>query len=460
MLKAIGGIALGAAALLAAGCGGGGGDSTGAPSGTSPPPPPAIARTDAFRFLNQATFGATDAEIQKVSSHGAWIDAQLAQPASLQLPDVVTAFNALPQPVMNFGQLQDDRVAAWFDNAVRGEDQLRQRTAFALSQIMVTSDQSLQPYPFALADYYDMLARNAFGDFRQLIEDVTLHPAMGVYLSMLGNQKPNAARNIRPDENLCARAHAAVHDRSRRAEPRRKRASRRAGSADPDLRPGDHRGLCARLHRLELRRRESTSRSRVASLANQIAADEGVCGAARYGRETLLSYPGAGSRRFLPDRRPRRISPMRSTTSSVTRTSRRSSRKQLIQRLVTSNPSPQYVERIARRFNDDGTGRRGNLGAVVRAILLDPEARDARTASDAAGKLKEPLLRLTQLWRAYDVASASGSISIRGLRRDRSARGRCCRRRSSISSVRSMRRRARSRIRTWSHPRCRSRPST
>ena len=202
MLKAIGGIALGAAALLAAGCGGGGGDSTGAPSGTSPPPPPAVARTDAFRFLNQATFGANDAEIQKVSGYGAWIDAQLAQPASLQLPDVVTAFNALPQPVMNFGQLQDDRVAAWFDNAVRGEDQLRQRTAFALSQIMVTSDQSLQPYPFALADYYDLLDRNAFGHFRQLLEQVTLHPAMGLYLSMLGNQKPNAALNIRPDENF------------------------------------------------------------------------------------------------------------------------------------------------------------------------------------------------------------------------------------------------------------------
>ena len=80
---------------------------------------------------------------------------------------------------------------------------------------------------------------------------------------------------------------------------------------------------------------------------------------------------------------------------------------------MTSNPSPQYVERIARRFNDDGAGRRGNLGAVIRAILLDQEARDASTAA-AAGKLKEPLLRLTQLWRAYGVSSASGSISIRG----------------------------------------------
>jgi len=85
--------------------------------------------------------------------------------------------------------------------------------------------------------------------------------------------------------------------------------------------------------------------------------------------------------------------------------------RQLIQRLVTSNPSPQYIERIARRFNDDGTGKRGNLGAVVRAILLDDEARTA-PASAASGKLKEPLLRLTELWRAYDAKSASGRYAI------------------------------------------------
>ena len=87
---------------------------------------------------------------------------------------------------------------------------------------------------------------------------------------------------------------------------------------------------------------------------------------------------------------------------------------QLIQRLVTSNPSPQYVERVARKFDDDGTGKRGNLAAVVKRVLLDPEAR-AAPASATAGKLKEPLLRLTQLWRAYDASSQSGKYNVQNI---------------------------------------------
>jgi hypothetical protein len=78
----------------------------------------------------------------------------------------------------------------------------------------------------------------------------------------------------------------------------------------------------------------------------------------------------------------------------------------LIERLTTSNPSPAYVERVARVFNDNGRGERGDLGAVVKAILLDPEARS--TAGTASGKIKEPLLRLTQLFRAYNATSQSG----------------------------------------------------
>jgi uncharacterized protein (DUF1800 family) len=94
------------------------------------------------------------------------------------------------------------RQDTWLRTAVIGPDQLRQRVAFALSEIMVVSQRgALDKMPLALAGYYDVLARNAFGSFRQLMEDVTLHPAMGVYLSMLGNQKPDLALNIRPDEN-------------------------------------------------------------------------------------------------------------------------------------------------------------------------------------------------------------------------------------------------------------------
>ena len=210
-----------AAGLLATACGG-----SGSPGGDDPPPPPppppaGVSKTEAFAFLNQATFGATEAEAQRLQSLGdasnayaRWIDAQLQQPVSLQLPHVQAVYATLPQPVQNIGRLNNDRVDIWFRNVVNGPDQLRQRVAFALSEIMVVSQQSaLQNTPYALADYYDLLARDAFGDFRQLMEDVTLHPAMGVYLSMLGNQKPDAARNIRAD--------AAVHHRTRAAQPRR-----------------------------------------------------------------------------------------------------------------------------------------------------------------------------------------------------------------------------------------------
>ena len=108
---------------------------------------------------------------------------------------------SLPEPENNFlGQA--NRIDAWFRYAVQGDDQLRQRVTFALSELMVVSDSSmLFNTPAGLADYYDTLSAHAFGDFRTLMEAVTLHPAMGVYLSMLGNEKPDASRNIRPDEN-------------------------------------------------------------------------------------------------------------------------------------------------------------------------------------------------------------------------------------------------------------------
>ena len=167
------------------------------------PPPVTISKADAYRFLNQATFGATAAEAESVIALGyeAWIEQQLQRPASLELPHVQQAFASYP-PGADFTRLHEDRVDIWLRHALHAPDQLRQRVAFALSQIMVISQSSpLVGYPWGCASYYDMLAQNAFGNFRELMESVTLHPAMGVYLSMLGNQKPDAARNIRPDEN-------------------------------------------------------------------------------------------------------------------------------------------------------------------------------------------------------------------------------------------------------------------
>ena len=195
-MRAAFGVAIIAAAAVLAGCGGGSSGGVSSPGPPPPPPPPPVSRAEAFKFLNQTTFGATESAAENVRRTGieAWIDQQIAAPTSLQLPYL----RSLPAPD-RAPQLQPDRVDIWFRNALGEPDQLRQRVVFALSQIMVVSEVgALRQAPYGLADYYDVLARNAFGNFRDLMEEVTLHPSMGVYLSMLGNQKPDPERNISP----------------------------------------------------------------------------------------------------------------------------------------------------------------------------------------------------------------------------------------------------------------------
>jgi uncharacterized protein (DUF1800 family) len=381
------------AALLAAcgGGGGGGGAGSGGGGGTGGTPPPAITRGEAATFLRQASFGPTRAEIDRVVAGGyaAWIDQQLARPASLQAP----ALRALGR-----APTQDDRLDLWFRHAVQGEDQLRLRVAFALSQIMVVSERSaLNQFPTALAAYYDILNQNAFGNFRELLEQVTLSPAMGVYLSHLGNQKPNPALNIRPDENyarevmqlftigLVELAPDGSIRRDAQGQPiptydqaviesfaRVFTGWMFAGSASflqPSFNFDEPMQPFQNFHDTD---------AKTLLRGTTLPANQGARADLEAALDNLFAHPNVGP--FIS--------------------------KQLIQRLTSSNPSPAYVARIAARFDDNGRGVRGDLAAVVRAILLDDEAR--RPAASAAGKLTEPLLRLTALWRAFDGRSASG----------------------------------------------------
>jgi uncharacterized protein (DUF1800 family) len=407
------GLSCGIAALLAltAACGGGGGTSP-APATTTPPAVSFATKPEAYRFLNQATFGATEADATAVAALGysAWIDQQLAQPASVQLPVVQAAYLLLANPAQMIGSLNGDRTDAWMRNAVRGPDQLRQRVAFALSEIMVVSQAStLVNMPHALADYHDMLARNAFGSFRTLIADVTLHPAMGVYLSMLGNQKPNTALNIRPDENY---ARELMQLFTVGLVELNIDGSIRRDAQDQPL--------------------PTYSQETIEGFAN-VFTGWNYAGAASFAQarrtlqnqiQPMQAYPeqhSTGTKRLLPVNGapvtlPAGQTPAQDLAAALDNIFNHPNvgpfiGKQLIQKLVTSNPSPQYVERIARVFNNDGTGQRGNLGAVVKAILLDTEAR-AATTSATAGKLKEPLLRLTQVLRAYNAQAASGRYFI------------------------------------------------
>lgn len=397
------------------GCSGGGGGS--APPVSNPPPPPTNGPTkpQAYRLLNQASFGATEVSAQQVTSIGyeAWIDAQLTQPASVQLPTVLSAYAALPQPIMGgIGQLHNDRVGAWFANSVRGGDQLRQRVAFALSEIMVVSQVSLQGYPFGVADYYDTLARNAFGDFRTLLGEVTLHPMMGVYLSMLGNQKPNTALNIRPDENYAREAMQlftiGLVELNIDGTPRLDTQGQPIATYDQATIEG-----FAHVFTGWNWSGGTSFRNARPTLTNQSMPMQAYAEQHDTDAKRVLTYPGAALTTI-----PAGQTAAKDLADALDNIAAHPNvgpfiAKQLIQRLVTSNPTPQYVERVARKFNDDGRGRRGNLAAVVKAILLDTEARDPPTGA-SNGKLKEPLLRLTQLWRAYDASAADGSLNAQG----------------------------------------------
>ena len=382
--------------LGVAGCGGGGGGESQPPP---PPPPVPITKAEAFQFLNQATFGATEAEADDVISlrFERWIDSQMATPPSLQLPHML----ALPPPQF-MGQLHVDRVDIWFRNSLWGADQLRQRVAFALSEIMVVSQLgALQGRPFAVADYYDMLARNAFGNYRDLIEEVTLHPAMGVYLSMLGNEKPDPARNIRPDENY-ARELMQLFSIGL-VELNIDGTTRLDGNNQPI---------------------PTYDQSIIEGFAHVFTgwtwAGSPVFGSGRvpvssqyFPMEHWPEYHDTGAKKLLDGV----VLPAGQTGEQDLSDALDNIFNhpnvgpfmaiRLIQRLTTSNPSPGYVRRVAQVFNNNGSGVRGDLAAVVRAILLDPEARP-NLPMEIDGKLKEPLLRVTQLFKAYNATSQSG----------------------------------------------------
>jgi uncharacterized protein (DUF1800 family) len=384
--------------LTLSACGGSsGGGAT--PPPPPPPPPPPITTAEAFQFLNQSTFGATLDDTQSVIDvrYAGWIDQEMTKPASLQLPHL----RGLPRPLI-LAELQADRVDIWFRNVVDGDDQLRQRVAFALSEILVVSQQgALIDAPYSLADFYDQLALNAFGNYRDLLEIVTLHPAMGVYLSMLGNQKPNPALNIRPDENyareLMQLFSIGLVELNLDGTVRTNGLGQPVPTYDQAVIEGfahvftgwNYAGASSFPQAFRNDNNQTVPMQLYPAyhddgaklLLNGVTIPAGQTGDQdlRMALDNIFNHPNVGP--FIAIR--------------------------LIQRLVTSNPSPGYVSRVASVFNNNGFGERGDLGAVVKAILLDDEARPAMHM-EIDGKIKEPLLRLTQLWRAYDAQSQSG----------------------------------------------------
>ena len=426
-----------AAALLAA-CGGGGGDVAGASSTTataaaatpSAAPVPVAASAsayayptpasdeDAARFLLQAQFSASDADIAAVRSKGyaPWLAEQMRAPASQ------TGFDWLDSR----GYAVVDNTARYYDNSYPGDymvwnqlmtspDATRKRMALALSEFFVVSlsgiDVSWRSH--AIAAWWDLLAANAFGNYRTLLEGVTLNAAMGYYLNTKGNMKENAATGRAPDENYgrevmqlftiglnqlnldgTEKRDASGNKLESYTQSDVTNIARLFTGWDFDqtqnvntLEPVQNRTIPSTAFTRLPMRLTAANHSTLASsfLGASVAAGTDGVTALKAALDTLFNHANVGP--FLG--------------------------KQMIQRLVTSNPSPAYVARVAGVFNNNGAGVRGDLAAMFTAVLLDDEARGpAGLGQSGFGKLREPMVRLVQWGRTFGISSARGSWKI------------------------------------------------
>lgn len=349
---------------------------------------------DAGRLLMQASFGPSDAAIEEVLSLGgpaAWVDAQLQKAPTFHLPMV----NAL---YPNQPDFHEGRHQAFWDRAINADDQLRQRVAFALSHIMVISQNNaaLARHGNMLAGYYDVLLTHALGNFRDLMQAVTLNPAMGVYLSMLGNDKPDENTGRRADENY-ARELLQLFSIGLVGLGIDGAAQTGVGTytqADVENLARVFTGWSWDVDRWRPNHRNGWNGNRSAMVKPMVAfPDHHDTGAKTFlGMEIPAGQSAEADLQMALDR----IFVHPNVGPFIA--------KQLIQRLVTSNPSPAYVARVASSFNDNGSGVRGDLAAVVRAILLDDEARsESISTRPEYGKLRESILRYSHMWRAFRV---------------------------------------------------------
>jgi uncharacterized protein (DUF1800 family) len=396
---------------------------TGSQTFTPPTAPPAVSltnvtATDAARFLTQATFGPRQAEIDSLTggSLDAWIDVQLTLPASLHRPANLAEWNAARADAAALGRDPADvnnnqafRRRAWHQVTLAAPDQLRQRVAFALSQILVVGDD-----PFGvgategLAHYYDQLVTGAFGNFRTLLERVSLSPIMGIYLSSLRNAKADPVAGTFPDENYAREVMQLFSIGLVQLQPDGTLRLDAQGLPIPTYSNATITEVAkvftgwgyfttAANAPSSLALFRGTRADYINPMMLYPVAHEPAAKAIFDGIVIPANLGGTEDLKRLLDA----LFNHANTPAFISR--------QLIQRLVTDNPSPAYVWRVAEKFRSNGAGVRGDLAAVVRAILTDYEARSPAVYDDPGyGKLREPLLRLTALLRGFNAASTSG----------------------------------------------------
>ncbi len=383
-------------------------------------------KMEAARFFVQAGFGANMNEITALAqtkNFEGWINQQFTIPKTSLLPRLwavdqrARELFELEYPDQEyFGPYSIHFNYAWWDQSKKAEDQLRQRVAFALSQIFVISMQSgLGDYGEAVASYYDILIDHAFGNYKNLMLDVSLHPCMGFYLSHINNPKTDTINNIHPDENYAREImqlfsiglYELNNDGTRKTmnggwiptydnDDIRELAKVFTGLGMGAWAPwvieeyGNipiefGQGLYAIDRTVPMSMFEEQHEPGQKTILGDYVIPAGQSGMEDIedAIEHLFNHPNVGP--FVAYR--------------------------LIQSLVKSNPTPSYVDRVAAVFNNNGSGVRGDMKAVISAILLDSEARDCSPMMDPDhGKLREPVIRATQVLRGMPMDSPTGDF--------------------------------------------------
>lgn len=409
-----------------AGGGGGGGSSNGGSNSGSGPvstvtvnnlpgsgeSAPAAATTDnqpsssdAARFLTQSTFGirSTD-EIEALRKKGypLWIWEQINGGTTLH-----TSYLDQQRAREEDGRATEEMsYEAIWQQWLYGGDQLRARVAFALAEIVVISNIAPDLRPYAMSSYWDMLNRNAFGNYRTVLKDVTLHPAMGYYLNMVNSEKENTRTGAHPNENYAREVlqlfSIGLVKLNIDGTPQLDSSGKPIPTYDETVVQGFAKAFTG------------WTFPNAKSWGN---ADENADAAWISPMKSYPAYHANDSKILLNGTvLPAGQTPAKDLDDAIDNIFNHPNvgpfiSRELIQRLVTSNPGKDYIARVATVFNDNGSGVRGDLRAVVRAILLDAEARNA-TPPNNFGKQREPVIRFANMLRALNAKSTSGRNAI------------------------------------------------
>ncbi len=381
-------------------------------------------QAEASRFLQQATFGATTSQIERVVKLGAagWLNEQMAIPQRADFVNLIQAkYDQGPEYRPQGAKYDPSWVAQRFwATAATAPDQLRKRVAFSLHQMFMVSlaDSNQWAHARAYAHYLDTLNAKAFGNFRTLLEEVALSPSMGIYLSHMRNRKEDPATGRLPDENFARELMQlftiGLHELNLDGSPKLNANGKPIetyNNADVMALARVFTGWSWAFPNNQL----TESNFRAGAPNYSVASDQ------RIDLLKMKAYPGQSSmaeKSLFAGKPHGAVIPANTAASDSLRVALDTLfqhpnvgpfvSRQLIQRLVTSAPSPAYVARVATIFNNNGNNVRGDLAAVVRAVLLDTEARSTTVAA-GFGKLRDPVLRVTQWMRAFNAVSASGS---------------------------------------------------